>query len=72
MPTNWMQTSNQESSYREVSITIQLNEDDNSLLTSAAVRSGRTKKMEAMLRLSHHLKVFVDIAAEGKRFRNNN
>lgn len=72
VPTNWMQTTNQESSFREVSITIQLNEDDNRLLTAAAARSGRSKKMEAMLRLSHHLKIFVDIAAEGKRFRNNN
>ncbi|HGM7061265.1 TPA: TraY domain-containing protein [Serratia marcescens] len=58
------------SAYSEVNITIQLNDEENRLLTLAAASSGRSKKMEAMLRLSHHLNTFVDIAAEGKRFLN--
>ncbi|MGP2817042.1 TraY domain-containing protein [Serratia marcescens] len=72
LPKFWSQTSKQETSYREVNITIQLYEEDNRLLTSSAARSGRSKKMEAMLRLSHHLKTFADIAAEGKRFISSN
>ncbi|MGQ6476041.1 MULTISPECIES: TraY domain-containing protein [Serratia] len=72
LPKFWSQPSKQETSYREVNITIQLNEEDNRLLTSSAARSGRSKKMEAMLRLSHHLKTFADIAAEGKRFISSN
>lgn len=68
VPNDCKHASKHESTYRAVSITIQLNEDDNRLLTLAAARSGRSKKIEAMLRLSHHLKMFVDIAAEGKRF----
>ncbi|WP_260679916.1 TraY domain-containing protein [Serratia liquefaciens] len=72
LPKFWSQPSKQETSYREVNITIQLYEEDNRLLTSSAARSGRSKKMEAMLRLSHHLKTFADIAAEGKRFISSN
>lgn len=72
LPHFWSQSSKQEGLYREVSITIQLNEEDNRMLTSSAARSGRSKKMEAMIRLSHHLKTFADIAAEGKRFLNSN
>ncbi|MEN3262645.1 TraY domain-containing protein [Sodalis endosymbiont of Spalangia cameroni] len=47
---------------------IEMTPEVNRLLTQAAARSGRSKVKEASLRLADHLKSYMDIATEGRRF----
>ncbi|MBH2856672.1 TraY domain-containing protein [Serratia ureilytica] len=64
-----MEKSQSEHEYSSVSITLQLGPDVNELLTHAANRSGRTKRQEALLRLTDHLQQVRDIATQGKSFK---
>ncbi|EMW1017969.1 TraY domain-containing protein [Serratia marcescens] len=52
-----------------VTLSLQLGEEVNELLTLSAKRSGRTKRQEALLRLTDHLQQVQDIAAAGKIFK---
>jgi hypothetical protein len=52
-----------------VTLSLQLGAEVNKLLTLAAKRSGRTKRQEALLRLTDHLQQVQDIAAAGKSFK---
>lgn len=52
-----------------VTLSLQLGGEVNELLTLAAKRSGRTKRQEALLRLTDHLQQVQDIAAAGKSFK---
>ncbi|MEN3262969.1 TraY domain-containing protein [Sodalis endosymbiont of Spalangia cameroni] len=64
-----MKKSQLEHEYGSVSITLQLGSAVNELLALSAKRSGRTKRQEALLRLSDHLEQVRDIATQGKRFK---
>ncbi|WP_071890345.1 MULTISPECIES: TraY domain-containing protein [Serratia] len=64
-----MKKNNDERSSRVVTLSLQLGEDVNELLSQAAKRSGRTKRQEALLRLTDHLMQVQDIAATGKTFK---
>ncbi|MFT2798513.1 TraY domain-containing protein [Serratia sp. N21D137] len=50
---------------------MRLSPNVNRLLTESALRTGRSKTQEALLRLTDHLNNFEDIASEGKRFLRN-
>ncbi|WP_258557416.1 TraY domain-containing protein [Serratia fonticola] len=50
---------------------MRLSPNVNRLLTESALRTGRSKTQEALLRLTDHLTNFEDIASEGKRFLRN-
>ncbi|WP_235784873.1 TraY domain-containing protein [Serratia fonticola] len=50
---------------------MRLSPNVNRLLTESAIRTGRSKTQEALLRLTDHLINFEDIASEGKRFLRN-
>lgn len=52
-----------------VTLSLQLGKEVNELLTLSAKRSGRTKRQEALLRLTDHLQQVQDIAAAGKTFK---
>lgn len=65
----YMRKSKTEYAGRGVTLSLQLGEDVNELLTLAAKRSGRTKRQEALLRLTDHLQQVQDIAAAGKSFK---
>ncbi|WP_439070441.1 TraY domain-containing protein (plasmid) [Serratia nevei] len=52
-----------------VTLSLQLGEEVNERLTLSAKRSGRTKRQEALLRLTDHLQQVQDIAAAGKIFK---
>jgi hypothetical protein len=52
-----------------VTLSLQLGAEVNELLALAAKRSGRTKRQEALLRLTDHLQQVQDIAAAGKSFK---
>jgi hypothetical protein len=60
--------SESEQEYQEISITLHLSSDVNKMLSLSAKRSERTKRQEAVLRLTDHLNTITDIASEGKRF----
>ncbi|WP_199635050.1 TraY domain-containing protein (plasmid) [Serratia sp. PAMC26656] len=60
---------NNECSDRVITLSLQLGEDVNELLTQAVKRSGRTKRQEVLLRLTDHLMQVQDIAAAGKTFK---
>ncbi|WP_269936319.1 TraY domain-containing protein [Serratia liquefaciens] len=64
-----MEKSQSEHEYSSVTITLQLGAAVNELLTHAAKRSGRTKRQEALLRLTDHLQQVRDIATQGKSFK---
>ncbi|HGM7842339.1 MULTISPECIES: TraY domain-containing protein [Serratia] len=64
-----MKKAKNECSERVVTLSLQLGEQVNELLSQAAKRSGRTKRQEALLRLTDHLMQVQDIAAAGKTFK---
>lgn len=54
--------------WKAVQLVMRLSPNVNRLLTESALRTGRSKTQEALLRLTDHLNNFEDIASEGKRF----
>ena len=64
-----MRKSKTEPSSSGVTLSLQIREEVNELLTLAAERSGRTKRQEALLRLTDHLQQVQDIATAGKSFK---
>ncbi len=54
--------------WKAVQLVMRLSPNVNRLLTESALRTGRSKTQEALLRLTDHLTNFEDIASEGKRF----
>lgn len=47
--------------YKPITISVVLSSESNKRLTEAAEKAGRSKRIEAMLRIAHHLKTIPEV-----------
>ncbi|HHL2459840.1 TPA: TraY domain-containing protein [Yersinia enterocolitica] len=47
--------------YKPISMSVVLSSESNKRLTEAAEKAGRSKRIEAMLRIAHHLKTVPEV-----------
>ncbi|BET65021.1 TraY domain-containing protein [Yersinia pseudotuberculosis] len=47
--------------YKPITVSVVLSSESNKRLTEAAEKAGRSKRIEAMLRIAHHLKTISEV-----------